>query len=166
MKLKLAVPLVRNLKSWAPDPGFQLGAEECPWIPGEPGCWNKFTLFDLSNNGFVTVLKMNPGRSLQPHYHAQPVVGYTLQGRWKYREYDWVAQAGSTTYEAAGVVHTLTNLGRAQMISVFHVMGPHILVDRKGRQTDYADAFVLLQFVQDYCKAKGIDDSFLEKIIR
>jgi 2,4'-dihydroxyacetophenone dioxygenase len=166
MKVKLPVPLRDELKSWAPNPGFHFGAEECPWIPGEPGCWNKFMLFDLVNNAFVTLFKINPGKSLQPHYHAQPVVGYVLQGRWKYQEYDWVARAGSTVYEAAGVVHTLTNVGRIPMISVFHVTGPHIVVDGNGRQTDYADAFVLLQYVRDYCKSKGMDDSFVEKIIR
>jgi quercetin dioxygenase-like cupin family protein len=151
------------LKSWAPVPGFHFGADECPWIPGEPGTWNKFMLFDLRKNSFATVFKMAPGVAIPPHYHVQAVAGYVLQGRWKYKEYDWVAGPGSFVYEPAGEVHTLQN-GDETMVSFFHVTGPHITVDTEGRQIAYVDAFIARDYVRQYCESAGIDASFINRI--
>jgi len=158
--------VLKVIKTRAIDPGFHCGANESPWMQLVPGTWNKYTLFDLPNNAYVNLFKINPGCSLAPHYHCQPVIGYVIQGKWKYKEYDWVAGPGSTVYESAGTVHTLMNVGKVPMISVFHVTGPSIDVDENGRQVCYADAFSLRQVVRNYCKAHGIDASFLKKITR
>jgi quercetin dioxygenase-like cupin family protein len=123
-------------------------------------------LFDLRHNSFVTLFKINPGRRLPPHFHAMPVVGYVLQGVWKYEEHDWVARPGSMVYEPAGEVHTLVNIGRKPMISVFHVTGPHLDVDEKGHVLNYVDAYSALTYTRDYCRMRGIDDSFIAKITR
>jgi 2,4'-dihydroxyacetophenone dioxygenase len=154
------------LKSTAPEGGFQLGADECPWIPGDPGAWNKFMLFDLRHNSLATLFKINPGEKLPPHYHSQPVVGYVIQGEWKYEEYDWIARPGSTVFEPAGEVHTLVNIGLEPMISFFHVTGPEITVDQAGHVTRYIDCHTTLNYTRDYCKQNGIDDSFIATITR
>lgn len=166
-RAKAKWPVIRDvLTSWAPDGGFQFGADECPWIPGEPGFWNKFMLFDLRHNSLVTLFKINPGKKLPPHYHSMPVVGYVLKGEFKYEEYEWTASPGSTVYEPAGEVHTLVNIGRTPMIGVFHVTGPQINVDREGHVLTYIDTDTVLNYTRDYCKLKGIDDSFIAKITR
>jgi hypothetical protein len=48
-----------------------------------------------------------PGFRAPKHRHLGEVHGYTLQGRWFYEEYDWVATAGDYIYEPADSVHTL-----------------------------------------------------------
>ncbi len=154
------------IKTRATNPGFHCGPDESPWVQLAPGTWNKYTLFDLPNNAYVNLFKINPGCSLAPHYHCQPVIGYVIEGKWKYKENSWVAGPGSTVYESAGTVHTLTNVGAVPMISVFHVTGPSIDVDDAGRQVCYADAYSLHQIIRDYCKLNGINSSFLKKITR
>jgi len=151
------------LKSWAPVPGYHFGADECPWIPGETGTWNKFMLFDLRKNSFTTLFKMAPNIAIPPHYHSLAVVGYCLQGRWKYKEYDWVAGPGSFVYEPAAEVHTLQN-GDETMTSFFHVTGPHITVDSEGKQIAYVDAFIARDYARQYCESAGLDTSFIDRI--
>lgn len=65
------------------------------------------------------------------------------------------------------MVHHLINLGKKEpMISLFHVTGPEIVVDEDGHLIEYVDVTVLTQYTRDYCKSKGISDSFLQKITR
>ena len=64
-------------------------------------------LFDVSNGGWVSILKAEDQGTIQRHRHASPVTAWTLDGAWGYRERDWVARAGSFAYEPAGHIHTL-----------------------------------------------------------
>ncbi len=167
--MELTLPsLTRDaaLRSAAPEPGFAIHMDEGPWIEGEPGGYNKYMLFDLRKNSFVTLFKLDPGRTISAHFHAGSVIGHVLQGCWKYLEYDWVAEVGSTVFEPPGEVHTLTNPGTVPMISVFHVVGPYILVDKDGSQTSYGDAFTVRDSVLAYCRKHGVEHSFIARITR
>ena len=44
---------------------------------------------------------------LPTHKHTGQVEGFTLAGRWHYREYDFYSTAGSYIHEPAGSIHTL-----------------------------------------------------------
>jgi len=41
------------------------------------------------------------------HYHVAGVHGYTMRGRWRYLEHDWIAEPCTYIYEPAGEAHTL-----------------------------------------------------------
>ncbi|MDX2272346.1 MAG: 2,4'-dihydroxyacetophenone dioxygenase family protein [Cyanobacteriota bacterium] len=144
--------------------GYAILAEDGFWLPYENGTSNKFLMFNLVNNSFATLLKCEPGAGLALHHHTAPVVGYCLQGRWKYKEYDWVAEPGAFVYEPAGDSHTLEILGDETMITLFHVMGPLIQLDESGKQVGFVDAFGLLENATSEFKARGWDLSYLEKI--
>ncbi|MEA2640607.1 MAG: 2,4-dihydroxyacetophenone dioxygenase, partial [Chloroflexota bacterium] len=77
------------------------------WVPYVPGVWFQACAFNLSTGGFTNVLRINPGHQLNPHYHISTVHGFTLRGRWRYLEHDWVATPGTYIYEPAGEAHTL-----------------------------------------------------------
>ena len=106
--------------------GYAIDERDAIWIPTEPGVENRFLMFDLNRNTFAVVVRCQPGTVIARHYHMGPVLGYTLQGKWKYQEYDWIATPGTCVYEPPGEAHTLLILGDEVMLSVFHVMGPHI----------------------------------------
>jgi len=160
-------PFLRDVfTSWAPQAGYEFGADECPWIPNIPGIYNKFMVLDRHHNSFVNLFKIDPGTVLPPHYHTTPVFGYVIEGEFKYREYDWVARPGSTIYEPAGEVHTLVNEGTQPMTAVFHVTGPQVNTTADGRFLSYLDVGNLIHYVRDYCEIHGVDDSFLARIIR
>jgi quercetin dioxygenase-like cupin family protein len=150
----------------APFAGYEIPRDEGPWIPGEPGILNQFLLIDLKQNAFSTLVKCEPGSHIALHFHTTTVVGYTLQGTWKYREHDWIARPGSFVYEPAGEAHTLDILGDETMISFFHVTGPHISLDENGKMSGYSDAFTVLDYCRSYCRENGIDSSYFDKITR
>src|SRR5579875_3665731 len=99
------------------------------WIPYENGTFNKFVMFDLARNHFAVILRCEPGSGIAYHYHTGPVLGYTLRGRWKYREHDWTAGPGTVVYEPCAEAHTLQVIGDEPMVALFHVMGPHLQLD-------------------------------------
>jgi 2,4'-dihydroxyacetophenone dioxygenase len=146
--------------------GYAVDAENGVWIPTEPGIENRFLMFDLNRNSFAVVVRCAPRATIARHYHMGPVLGYCLQGTWKYKEYDWVAKPGTVVYEPPGEAHTLSVLGGSSMLSLFHVMGPHIQLDEDDRQVGYVEAFNLLMYCREYCADQGIDPGFLETITR
>ena len=146
--------------------GYTVDEEESAWIPYEPRTANRFLMFDLARNAFAVVLRCEPGSGIAAHYHTGAVVGYSLSGTWKYKEYDWIAKPGTFILEPAGEAHTLVVVGDEPMVSFFHVMGPHIQLDETGKQVGYVDAFSLLDFCRTYYREHGLDPAGLEKIVR
>jgi quercetin dioxygenase-like cupin family protein len=147
-------------------PGYAFDEKDAIWIPTEPGIENRFLMFDLNRNSFAVVVRCQPGSLIARHYHMGPVLGYSLQGKWKYHEYDWIAAPGTCIYEPPGEAHTLQILGDEVMMSMFHVMGPHIQLDENDRQVGYVEAFNLLEYSRNYCAEHGMDASYFDKIIR
>lgn len=154
------------LESFNPVLGFAADESEAVWIPYEPGTANRFLMFDLSRNSTAVILRCEPNSGIDRHYHIGPVAGYCLRGSWKYTEYDWIARPGTFVYERPGEAHTLQVLGDETMYSFFHVMGPHITLDKDGRQIGYVDTFRALQYCRQYYEENGLDQSYLDKITR
>lgn len=78
-----------------------------PW--GEVGGGFALKLFRRGkDDGVYSMLnRFAPGFRAPRHRHLGEVHGYTLAGRWRYEEYDWVAGPGDYIYEPAGSIHTL-----------------------------------------------------------
>jgi hypothetical protein len=59
--------------------------------------------FDVTSGGFSVLLNGLPAAQLGVHYHAGPVGGYTLRGRWRYLEHGWgLGGPGAFISEPAG----------------------------------------------------------------
>ena len=56
---------------------------------------------------WVSMNRFPPGTELPPHRHSGAVFAFTLQGRWGYRESDFIASPGSLIREPANTSHTL-----------------------------------------------------------
>jgi Periplasmic binding protein len=55
-------------------------------------------------------------------------------------EHDWVAETGSYVFEPPGETHTLVLPDDCpEMITLFHIIGVMVYVDRWGKQTGYED---------------------------
>ncbi len=111
-----------------------------PWLPMSdalPGLAIKYLHIDAAQDTLTALLKMPAGRTLPRHRHDGQVFVYTLCGAWRYREYDWVAQAGSTVLEPAGSVHTPETLGAPgdDVITLNVMRGDLVLLDDDGRET-------------------------------
>ncbi|WP_179405015.1 2,4'-dihydroxyacetophenone dioxygenase family protein [Burkholderia guangdongensis] len=111
-----------------------------PWLPMHadlPGLAIKYLHIDAAEDTLTALLRMPAGRPLPRHRHEGRVFVYTLQGAWRYREYDWVAHAGSTVLEPAGSIHTPETLAdQPGDVITFNVMrGDLVLLDDDGRET-------------------------------
>ena len=141
--------------------------EDEKWYPlGKMGMVRPL-LFDVTNGGWISILKAVGQGTIQRHHHASPVEAWTLDGAWGYREYDWVARAGSFVYEAAGGVHTLyIDPEMGKMTAIFHVHGPLVYLDEQGNAVDYDDVFLRLDRYAKYCREVGLGDDYVKSLIR
>ena len=83
--------------------------DSLPWVPFEPysGLVHiKVFRADPVRGEVITAVRASPGVELPRVRHSGMSVIYTVQGRWKYREHDWVAGPGSVVIENAGARHT------------------------------------------------------------
>ncbi|SAL05759.1 cupin [Caballeronia calidae] len=83
--------------------------DDIPWVPFTPysdKVFIKYFKLDPIRGETITLLKAPASGKMPMHQHTGTVIVYTLQGRWKYREHDWIASKGSVVYEVAGSSHT------------------------------------------------------------
>lgn len=124
-------------------------------------------MFDIANGGWVSILKAEGSGTIQRHRHASPVTGYTIDGAWGYREYDWVSRAGSFVYEPPGHIHTLyidPEVGK--MTALFHVHGPLTYLDENDNVVDYDDVFLRLDRYAKHCREVGLGEDWIRSLIR
>jgi hypothetical protein len=108
----------------------------------------------LAANSFVNIIEYQAGTRLMKHYHAGPVHAYTMSGRWRYLEYDWVAGPNSYVYEQPGGSHTL--YCEETMRALFVTQGAFIYFDDNDRVTGFADASTMLADVKAALEAQGL----------
>ncbi|MFM0593351.1 2,4'-dihydroxyacetophenone dioxygenase family protein [Paraburkholderia dilworthii] len=81
---------------------------DVPWLllhPSLPGIRVKYLRLDPAGGEMVSLLSMPVGASVPRHHHTGSVTVYTLQGKWRYLEHDWIATPGSVVWEPAGSTH-------------------------------------------------------------
>ena len=137
------------------------------WIPYGEGAFQACS-FNVTSGGFANILRLPPGTKLNPHYHVGIVHGYTIQGQWGYLEHEWRATAGTYIYEPPGELHTLVSDGEEDMIAFFHLQGGLVYVDtvENGQMVGFDDGFTLLEIARNHYRAKGLDMSKLDAMIR
>ena len=144
--------------------------EDANWIPYAEGVWIQPCHFNVTTGGFTVLLKGLPGAQLGVHYHVGNVRGYTVKGRWRYLEHDWVAEPGTFIYEPAGEAHTLviTDDSPEPAIIFFVVEGALVYLDAPagGNFAAYEDGFSALELCRTYYREAGLDERLLDKLVR
>jgi 2,4'-dihydroxyacetophenone dioxygenase len=140
------------------------------WVPYADGVWFQPCCFNVTSGGFSLVLKGLPGSMVGTHYHVAGVHGYTMRGRWRYLEHDWIAEPGTYIYEPAGEAHTLviTEDSPEPMIAFFVVEGGLIYLDKptNGTFAAYEDGFTLLELTRKHYREAGLDALKLDLLVR
>ncbi|MDJ0674216.1 MAG: 2,4'-dihydroxyacetophenone dioxygenase family protein [Calothrix sp. MO_167.B42] len=142
--------------------------DERYWIPYGEGTWFQACYFNVTTGGFANVLKILPGRQLDTHYHISTVHGFTLRGKWGYREHDWIATPGSYIFEPPGELHTLyvPEDSPEPMITFFVLSGGLIYTKSDGSFAGYDDGFTLLELAREHYLEVGLDESLIDAMIR
>jgi len=114
------------------------------------------------SNTVVNIIRFKSGMQLPRHHHSGPVHAYTLEGAWKYKEYDWVARTGSYVNEAPGANHTLQIVEDSEIL--FVNQGAFIYFDESGKIMSFSDALTITEDCRRALSAQRIP--FPEQVIR
>jgi 2,4'-dihydroxyacetophenone dioxygenase len=135
-----------------------VGDDEVPWVDTGTGVDLKVIRVDLTTGTWAIRNRFRPGVRLQRHRHTGAVDGFTLSGRWRYLEYDFVATAGSYIHEPAGSVHTLhVPEDATEPADVFFVIEGALLNLREdGSVESYVDAEGIVAAYDALLEAQGL----------
>lgn len=140
-----------------PDQAIQ--SDELPWVPQGERVWYKPLRFDLTSGRWINLIKMTGDGKVNRHRHTGgQVLGYCIQGSWRYLEREWVARPGTFVYEPPGDIHTLVlEEGNTEMITLFLLEGVVQYLDDEDNIIYQDDVFSKLDRYLRYCSEQGIE---------
>ena len=134
--------------------------ESLPWVPFTPYADNvllKYLKLDPIRGEMIVLLKAPAGMQLPKHHHSGTVIVYTLEGRWKYHEHDWIAGPGSIVYETAASSHTPQAIdGSGHVVVLNIVVGDLIFMDEKDNVLAIENWKTSMQRYLAHCKKTGV----------
>jgi 2,4'-dihydroxyacetophenone dioxygenase len=157
--LSLANPPVFSLPQ---DRLLTLNVKDVPVMKDSlgPGIHFQPLLLDPELGLAVNIAIFAPGSVVPKHLHTGAVHGYTLQGKWYYKEYpDQPQTPGSYLYEPASSIHTFVvpEDNTEDTVVLFVVYGANIAFDDEGKFHSVLDAITIINLVK-MCSAKqGIE---------
>lgn len=151
-----------KLKAFAEEvslPDQAIDSEKIPWVPQGERSWFKPLRFDLSTGRWINVLKVEGDGKINRHRHTGgQVMGYCLEGSWRYLERDWIARPHTLVYEPPGDIHTLVvNEGEEGMMTLFILEGTIQYLDDDDNLIYQDDVFSKYERYLDYCEKQGIE---------
>jgi 2,4'-dihydroxyacetophenone dioxygenase len=130
-------------------------ANDTPWFPyGPSGCEAQLIKADPTTGQWIAKLRGPAGGSLGVHRHYGSVIGFTLQGAWKYLEHGWVSRTGDIVQETPGSVHTLVLEEDAEIL--FIIEGALEYLDIEGHTLAHEDWKSITQKYRDFCSSRGL----------
>jgi len=139
-----------------PDVHIGGGEDESPYVPFIENVFIRHLAFDVRNNAVANILWVKKNGKLGRHRHRGPVWACTLEGSWRYLEYDWVARPGSYVHESPGVIHTLVSDDTNGMKTFFWVSGSLEFYDDNDNLLETLDVFWFINHYLSYCREHGI----------
>ena len=132
--------------------------EDIPWAELMPGVELKFLRVGGPSGTYTIITRFAPGIELPKHWHFGEVHAHTISGRWGYREYGWLAEAGSYAYEPVGSIHTLFTPedNSEQTVVLFVIDKGMALLDENDQPFHIEDAHGLYKLYLDALEAAGI----------
>lgn len=133
--------------------------DDLPWVPfdeGEVNCHFKPLRFDLSTGTWIYLFRIKSNKVLTRHRHTGgSVIGYNIQGQWRYEGRNWIAKPGTFIFEPPGDIHTLITEDE-EVITLFILGGSLQYFDNNDSIVGQDDIYTVLKKYKDYCKRIGI----------
>lgn len=150
-------PFAKIIEKFGTSGGF-IGPsdDESPWVPYGDSASIRHLAFDVRNNSYANILWVKSGGHLGTHRHRGFVSAITLEGSWRYLEYDWVATPGSFVYETPGTAHTLVSDHPQGMKAMFWLSGALEFFDDKGNLTETLDVFWFIDHYVSHCRKHNL----------
>jgi quercetin dioxygenase-like cupin family protein len=125
-----------------------------------PGVHFQPLLLDPEQGLAVNLATFAPGAAVPTHLHTGAVHGYTLKGKWYYKEYPNQQQtAGSYLYEPSASVHTFVvpEDNTEDTVVLFVVFGGNIHFDENGKFLSILDPITIINLVKTCSEKQGIE---------
>lgn len=150
-------PFAKVIAKYGAQGGF-IGETDAdlPWVPFTDTVSIRHLAFDVRNNSYANILWVKAGGKLGTHRHRGHVSAITLEGSWRYLEYDWVARPGSFVYETPGTAHTLVCDDPKGMKAMFWLNGTLEFFDDAGKLAQMFDVFWYIDHYTNHCKKHGL----------
>ncbi|PWW06142.1 ChrR-like protein with cupin domain [Paenibacillus cellulosilyticus] len=132
--------------------------EELPWVPftDHESCYFKPLRFDLNTGTWIYLFRIKSNQVLGKHRHTGgSVIGYNIQGRWRYEDRSWVATPGTFVFEPPGDIHTLITEDE-EVVTLFILSGALQYFDDDNQITSQDDIYTVLKKYRNYCTHHGI----------
>jgi 2,4'-dihydroxyacetophenone dioxygenase len=136
---------------------------DLPWVPFTPYSERvliKYFKLDPIRGETIALLKAPAKGQMPRHRHTGTVIVYTVQGRWKYREHEWIAEQGSIVYETAGSSHTPEAVpampGDEDIVTLNIIQGELLFVSESGQVLAAEDWKSGWDRYAAYCREQGI----------
>jgi hypothetical protein len=140
-----------------------LDHDDLPWAVWMEGLEAKVLRASIQTNEYTLLVRFQPGVELPRHRHFGPVHAWTIQGRWHYLEYDWIASEGTYVHEDALSTHTLKVLDDNEGVTIvlFVIHGGLVLLNDENQPWWYEDAETALTLYRAGVEAAGqeLDES-------
>jgi 2,4'-dihydroxyacetophenone dioxygenase len=146
---------------------LDLDGDERDWVPQAKDVAFKPLILNVTHGYYINILRVRASGVLSRHRHSGPVQAFTLRGRWRYLEHDWVASAGDYAFEPAGESHTLVVPDDVQeMATLFHVTGGYTYIDPYGVALGYEDVFTKLEAASRHYESIGLGKDYVRRLVR
>ena len=140
--------------------------DDLPWVPfddGEVNCHFKPLRFDLTTGSWTYLFRIKGNKILTRHRHTGGnVIGYNIQGAWRYEGRNWIAKPGTFIFEPPGDIHTLIT-GDEEVVTLFILGGSLQYFDENNSIIGQDDIYTVLKKYRDYCIENKIE--ILEELI-
>jgi 2,4'-dihydroxyacetophenone dioxygenase len=137
-------------------PDRAIDAESIPWVPFTEGGDFRPLRFDLVNGSWVEITRLKAGAAVTRHRHVGSVLGFCLEGSWRYLERDWVARPGTLVFEPPGDVHTLET-GPEGMTTLFVINGSIQYLDAEDQLIGEDTVHSMIGAYVAHCRAIGAE---------
>ncbi|HET8881936.1 MAG TPA: 2,4'-dihydroxyacetophenone dioxygenase family protein [Solimonas sp.] len=138
-----------------------IDVESLPWVPFtpySPDVMLKYIKLDPVRGEMIVLLKAPGDMQMPRHHHTGTVIVYTISGKWKYVEHDWVAGPGSVVFETASTEHTPQALADGGEVLVLNIIvGELVYLDADDKVIAIENWKTGMQRYLDHCKAHGIE---------
>jgi len=146
---------------------LDLDGDEREWVPQSPTVAFRPLVLNVSQGYYINILRVRSSGVLSRHRHSGPVHAFTLRGRWRYLEHDWVATPGDYAFEPPGETHTLVVPDDVEeMITLFHVSGGYVYVDPDGEPVGVEDVFTKLAAARQHYQSVGLGTEGADALVR
>lgn len=134
--------------------------EALPWVPFVPysnDVFLKYFKLDPIRGEIIVLMKVPAGMELPRHHHSGTVIVYTIAGRWKYKEHDWIAGPGSVVYGTSASTHTPEAVSKeGHVLALSIVVGDLVLLGEDGQVLAIENWKTSLRRYLTFCERAGI----------